>query len=90
MMKLDQMKVLDGVCEVLYDRDPAILMIALEIIYHFLYIGQKFIDRDGENHFILTLDSLGAINKIEDLQDFPSELVGKKVEKILTSFFDVE
>ncbi len=87
--QLYQLKVLHTICDVLTDQDSIILVIALDTIYEFLAQGENFTNEEGENSFILALDDLGGIVKIERLQDSRSELVEKKVVKILKTFFDV-
>jgi len=88
--KLYQLKVLENMCDVLTDRDPLVVVRALDTIHEFLNHGENLLNEDGENYFILELDSLGGIEKIEKLQDFPSELVTRKVVCILKKFFEVE
>lgn len=90
IMQLNQLKVLDVISDTLTDREPVILTIVLDIIYEFLSHGQNLLDEDGENYFLIVLDNVGAITKLEKLQNSPSELVQNKVETILRKFFDVE
>ena len=90
IQQLYKLGVLESVCELLGERDSMLLLTVLDIIYEFLYHGQQFMTADGENPFILDLDSVGAIEKIEDLQDSPSELVTRKVENLLRKFFELE
>jgi len=90
IQQMYRLEVLDSICELLRERDSMLLLTVLDIIYEFLYHGQKFPNDEGENFFITVLDNVGAIDKIEDLQDSPSELVQRKVENILTKFFELE
>jgi len=90
ILKLADLTVFETICDVLTDRDPLIVLRALDTIYAFLLHGEEILDEYGENRFIRSLDELRAIDKIENLQDFPSELVKKKVVSLLTRFFEVE
>lgn len=65
-------------------------MMALDCIHDFLEAGSQSLDDEGENFFILALNQLGAINKIEDLQDSPYEMIRKKAAFILENYFELE
>ena len=90
IQQLEKLEVLDVINELLRETDSMLLLRVLDIVYAFLYHGQKFMNDEGENYYINVLDTLGAVEKLEDLQDSPSELVQKKVENILTKFFELE
>lgn len=76
-------KQLDGV------EDPKIVTVALECINKILLNGIKYIDTLGENPYLNHLDSLGAVKKIEKLQEHKSEEVYKAAITILETFYDV-
>ncbi len=86
--QLFQLKVFETLCELLDDPESRILRIVLDSIYDFLTIGDQFLDEEEENFFVLALGELGALYKIENLQDHPQDVIRKKAINILETFFE--
>lgn len=64
-------------------------MMSLDCIHDFLEAGSQSLGDDGENFFILALSQVGAIEKIENLQDSPFEMIRKKAIFILENYFEI-
>lgn len=75
----------------LFDTDDAtVIMIALEGLENILEVGAKDALTSGENIYRTTLESCGGLDKLEDLQDFDSEKVYRRVSKLLREYCGAE
>jgi uncharacterized protein (UPF0305 family) len=76
-------------CDLLDETDNRIVMMALDCIHDFFESGSHYLDEEGENLYIKALDRR-IIDKIENLQDSPYEMIRKKTIFILENYFETE
>ena len=69
-----------------------IVIIALKGLYNILNSAEQFQlnDESQQNKFIVELEKLNGINRLEDLQNHPNEKIYENTLKILEAFFDSE
>ena len=91
-MDLCKLGCLETICDLLNDINPKIILITLDILFNFLKNGHSYVNGmdDDDNFYALKLEALGAINRIEQLQDFPNDLVYTKTLHLLETFFITE
>mgnify|MGYP003880139313 FL=1 len=71
------------------EDDPKLVVVALEAINKILHHGIRYVEKIGDNPYLNHLDSLGATQKIEKLQEHKSEEVYKLAINILETFYDI-
>jgi len=70
--------------------DVKTISISLEAIKNLLKCGDNHYVQEGENTFLVMLESLGGVAKIEGLQTHSNNDVYKKALEILETYFDLE
>lgn len=67
--------------------DPRIVFVALEGINHALNAGLERPPVNGDNPFVLAVESCGLLDKIEELQSHENQKIFDKVQFILKTYF---
>jgi len=78
--------------EILSSPVDKIVIIALKGLYNILNFAEQFQlnDETQQNKFIVEIEKLNGINKLEELQNHPNEKIYENTLKILEAFFDSE
>merc|ERR1712137_84055 len=90
LFELVKFGLLELFIEILDSSDVKTVSISLEAIKNLLKCGDAHYVQDGENTFLVMLESIGGVAKIEKLQTHSNTEVYKKSVDILESYFDLE
>jgi importin subunit alpha-1 len=79
-------------CELLSAPDPKIIVVVIEGLHNILEAGEKqakYANTD-ENPYARLVEEAGGLDKLEELQNHPSEEIYKKAVDILEKFYQAE
>ncbi|EOD14926.1 hypothetical protein EMIHUDRAFT_51911, partial [Emiliania huxleyi CCMP1516] len=81
---------LEPLVRMLDANDPKVIELAVDACGHLLGAGEELARGKGSNPFVTQFDTVGGVDKLEELQTHPNETVYNKTVKILDDFFVAE
>lgn len=87
---LVQAGLLEPLVRMLDANDPKVIELAVDACGHLLGAGEELARGKGSNPFVTQFDTVGGVDKLEELQTHPNETVYNKTVKILDDFFVAE
>lgn len=89
---LVEQKCIEPLCNLLNVHDARIVSVALEGLENILRVGQKEKDASGAeyNEYSQTIEAVGGLDKIEQLQQHSNQDVYEKAVRILEVFFVID
>ena len=80
----------EGLCELLAQKDPRIISVALEGLACILKQGGQLGDNSGSNVAADRVEQCGGLDKLEELQKHPNSAIYEKAMKLITIYFGTD